>query len=97
TIEGSLTTMPLPLAYTNVLAVPRSMARSLENMLNSERMLCTREFCEPKPFDDMNELLSILSVVAAVWFFCRIHTRCWIRIRFRRLNRLSGLLKISLR
>ena len=31
TIEGSLTTMPLPRAYTQVLAVPRSMARSLEN------------------------------------------------------------------
>src|SRR4029453_1407983 len=31
TIEGSLTTMPFPRAYTQVLAVPRSMARSLEN------------------------------------------------------------------
>src|SRR3990172_404307 len=37
TIEGSLTTMPLPRAYTQVLAVPRSMARSLENSENSER------------------------------------------------------------
>src|SRR6188508_2166424 len=30
TIDGSLTTMPLPRAYTQVLAVPRSIARSLE-------------------------------------------------------------------
>src|SRR5260370_25686911 len=41
-IDGSLTTMPLPRAYTSVLAVARSMARSLENMLNSERKLCER-------------------------------------------------------
>src|SRR5262249_26135139 len=31
TTEGSETTMPWPFAYTTVLAVPRSMARSLEN------------------------------------------------------------------
>src|SRR6516225_4832454 len=37
TIEGSLTTTPLPLAKTRVLAVPRSMARSEENRLNRER------------------------------------------------------------
>src|SRR5437867_7741234 len=34
TIDGSLTTMPRPLAKTSVLAVPKSMARSLENGLN---------------------------------------------------------------
>src|SRR6266404_1169255 len=34
TIEGSLTTMPRPLANTRVFAVPRSMARSLEKGLN---------------------------------------------------------------
>src|SRR5262245_43699237 len=39
TIEGSLTTMPLPRAYTHVLAVPRSMARSLENSDIIERIL----------------------------------------------------------
>ena len=39
TIDGSLTTMPLPRAYTQVLAVPRSMARSLENNDNIERRL----------------------------------------------------------
>src|SRR6185503_18717903 len=39
TIEGSLTTMPLPRAYTQVLAVPRSMARSLENRESIERRL----------------------------------------------------------
>src|SRR6478735_7032010 len=53
TIEGSFTTMPLPLAYTNVLAVPRSMARSLENMLKSERRLWMREFSDLKPFFDI--------------------------------------------
>src|ERR1035438_1103573 len=37
TIEGSLTTMPFPLAKTSVLAVPRSIARSEENKLNKER------------------------------------------------------------
>ena len=36
TIEGSLTTMPRPLAYTQVLAVPRSMARSVERNDRSE-------------------------------------------------------------
>src|SRR5712692_2502209 len=39
TIDGSLTTMPLPRAYTQVLAVPRSMARSLENNDNIDRRL----------------------------------------------------------
>jgi hypothetical protein len=37
TMEGSLTTIPLPLAKTSVLAVPRSIARSEENRLNKER------------------------------------------------------------
>src|SRR4029077_20868679 len=37
TIDGSLTTMPLPRAYTQVLAVPRSIARSLENNDSIER------------------------------------------------------------
>src|SRR5436309_16124654 len=36
-MEGSLTTIPLPFAKTIVLAVPRSIARSLENRLRSER------------------------------------------------------------
>src|SRR5687768_6780808 len=39
TIEGSLTTMPLPRAYTQVLAVPRSIARSLEKREKTERRL----------------------------------------------------------
>src|SRR5471030_2149305 len=39
TMEGSLTTIPLPRAYTQVLAVPRSMARSLENSESIERRL----------------------------------------------------------
>src|SRR3954468_10630363 len=43
TIDGSLTTIPLPRAYTQVLAVPRSMARSLENRDNIERRLKTHD------------------------------------------------------
>src|SRR5262245_49181309 len=39
TMEGSFTTMPLPRAYTQVFAVPRSIARSLENSENRERRL----------------------------------------------------------
>src|SRR5690242_2586759 len=39
TIDGSLTTMPLVLANTSVLAVPKSMARSEESRLNTERRL----------------------------------------------------------
>src|SRR2546426_6640435 len=39
TIDGSLTTIPLPRAYTQVLAVPRSMARSLEKTESIERRL----------------------------------------------------------
>src|SRR5262249_54261942 len=39
TIDGSLTTIPFPRAYTQVLAVPRSIARSLENSENNERKL----------------------------------------------------------
>src|ERR1700677_2341088 len=53
TIEGSLTTMPLPRAYTRVFAVPKSIARSLENTLNNERTPCVREEREWKPFDDI--------------------------------------------
>src|SRR5688572_4467009 len=41
TMDGSLTTIPLPRAYTHVLAVPRSMARSLENNDSIERRLKT--------------------------------------------------------
>src|ERR1017187_9969471 len=37
TMDGSLTTMPLFLANTSVLAVPRSMARSDEKRLKRER------------------------------------------------------------
>jgi hypothetical protein len=44
----------LPRAYTKVFAVPKSIARSLENTLNSERTPCVREEREWKPFDDMN-------------------------------------------
>jgi hypothetical protein len=52
TMEGSFTTIPLPFAYTSVLAVPRSIARSLEKTLNSERRLWNRDV-PPNPFDDI--------------------------------------------
>src|SRR6476469_6099191 len=55
TMEGSLTTMPLPRAYTSVLAVPRSMARSLEKILNSDLRLC-RRVEEWNPLDDIRDL-----------------------------------------
>src|ERR1019366_1062502 len=58
TIEGSLTTMPLPRAYTSVLAVPRSMARSLENIQNNERRLCERDEPLLNPLFDIALLLS---------------------------------------
>ena len=39
TIDGSFTTMPLPCKNTSVFEVPRSMARSDENKLNTDLML----------------------------------------------------------
>src|SRR5947207_13755739 len=53
TIEGSLTTMPLPRAYTRVLAVPRSIAKSLEKRLKSERRLCPLDEPLRNPLDDI--------------------------------------------
>jgi hypothetical protein len=53
TMEGSLTTMPLPRAYTKVFAVPRSIARSLEKMLKSDRRLWNRPALEWNPLDDI--------------------------------------------
>ena len=38
TIDGSFTMIPLPCANTSVLAVPRSMARSVENQLKIDRV-----------------------------------------------------------
>src|SRR5579863_10106411 len=55
TIEGSFTTMPLPRAYTRVLAVPRSIARSLEKMLNNDRRLWLRVAAEWNPLFDMTK------------------------------------------
>src|SRR6202158_1950339 len=49
TIEGSLTTMPLPCANTSVFAVPRSMARSEENRLNTDLMLYPFLFIPTSP------------------------------------------------
>jgi hypothetical protein len=45
--------MPLPRAYTSVLAVPKSMAKSEEKTLNSERIPCEREERDENPFDDI--------------------------------------------
>src|SRR5260221_4012941 len=39
TMDGSLTTIPLPCANTSVFAVPRSIARSDENRLNTDLRL----------------------------------------------------------
>ena len=50
-IDGSLTTMPLPRTYTQVLAVPRSMARSLENRENRERNAKIRGLLPPESRD----------------------------------------------
>src|SRR5271169_6161649 len=51
TIDGSLTTMPLPLAKTSVLAVPRSIARSLEKKLKSMcRFIVDSVLLLPFPF-----------------------------------------------
>src|SRR5579862_4082002 len=38
-MEGSLTTIPFPRANTSVFAVPRSMARSEDMRLNTDRIL----------------------------------------------------------
>jgi hypothetical protein len=38
-IDGSHSTIPFPFAYTSVVAVPRSIARSFENRLNIDRGL----------------------------------------------------------
>src|SRR5258708_24489256 len=45
TIDGSLTTIPLPRAYTQVLAVPRSIARALENKDSIDRRLNQNSLC----------------------------------------------------
>ena len=39
TIDGSFTTIPLPCANTSVFAVPKSIARSDENKLNTDLRL----------------------------------------------------------
>src|SRR5579864_3604185 len=62
TIEGSFTTIPLPRAYTSVFAVPRSMARSLEKMLNSDRRLWVRVGPEWNPLFDMTKLFRISAI-----------------------------------
>src|SRR5580693_8434700 len=49
TMDGSLTTMPLPLANTSVLAVPRSMARSDEKRLKSERKFIGQSLIRGEP------------------------------------------------
>src|SRR5579872_1204591 len=68
TMEGSLTTMPLPAANTRVFAVPRSMARSLENMLNRERKPCVRELRDGKPFKDIGRCVYLKQYSQAVLY-----------------------------
>src|SRR5215475_12204449 len=48
TIDGSETTMPRPRAKTSVFAVPRSIARSLENRLNIERKFIETDLKPPR-------------------------------------------------
>src|SRR5262245_8375152 len=47
TIDGSETTIPRPRAKTRVLAVPRSIARSLENRLKIERRFIDTDLVNP--------------------------------------------------
>src|SRR5271170_1547202 len=49
TMEGSFTTMPFPAENTSVFAVPRSMARSEENKLNTDLRLYPFLFIPPPP------------------------------------------------
>src|SRR5205814_9870691 len=89
TIDGSLTTMPLPRAYTRVLAVPRSIARSLENTLNSDRRLVMREPLEWKPFVDIHVSLCLFSKLPdepgfSVRYFCGVTLTCTDSKRFPR-------------
>src|SRR3982075_1828012 len=63
TIEGSFTTMPLPRAYTSVFAVPRSMARSLEKMLNRDLRLWLR-VPEWNPLFDMTNFSCVFPATA---------------------------------
>jgi hypothetical protein len=58
--------MPLPAAKTSVLAVPRSMARSLENMLKSERKPCVRELRDGKPFKDIGKWIYLKQYCTAI-------------------------------
>src|SRR5688500_4970668 len=61
TMDGSLTTMPLPRAYTQVFAVPRSIARSFENSEKNEPRPITEPTVQQAlgvPFRDMNAVLA---------------------------------------
>src|ERR1700704_708387 len=60
TIDGSFTTMPLPRAYTHVFAVPRSMARSLENREKTERRLTVT------PSDDRQQNAVLAAILHAI-------------------------------
>src|SRR6266478_2863611 len=62
TMEGSLTTMPLPLANTSVFAVPRSMARSDEKRLNRERRFIERGSLQEGPVQSQS-----IGNVSMIW------------------------------
>jgi hypothetical protein len=48
-MEGSFTTIPLPCENTNVFAVPKSIARSDENKLNTDLRLYPFLFITASP------------------------------------------------
>src|SRR5262249_8219297 len=83
------TTIPLPRAYTSVLAVPRSIARSLENTLKRDLRLVMREPLEWKPFVDMHVSLYFVSKLpdepgygCCVRYFCAVTLTCTDSKRF---------------
>src|SRR5688572_5749624 len=61
TIDGSLTTMPRPLAYTQVLAVPRSMARSVDKNENSEPRPMCAEPCSASQLFKLGDANSVFA------------------------------------
>src|ERR1017187_8026719 len=55
TMDGSSTTTPLPRTKTNVFAVPRSMARSLEKKLSSDLQLW---LCDPPDWKSVHDIVT---------------------------------------
>src|SRR5687767_10048823 len=81
TIDGSLTTMPRPLAYTQVLAVPRSIARSVDRNESSEpRPICAEPcsalYCLPASPGRLFKLGDANSVFARILHLVHRHIGC---------------------